>query len=86
MKKPTSGATRSERKENEMLEQFDIEIKVNAVISVTIKAESLEEAISKAKELHDSNKLWDWGKGVEYQDGTEEIITVRKSDGWDNIL
>ena len=67
------------------LKEYIIEIRVNAVIEVSIKADSLEDALERARELNKNGKLWDFKPGVIYSDGTDEIITVRDGCGWDGL-
>ena len=67
------------------LKEYIIEIRVNAVIEVSIKADSLEDALERARELNENRKLWDFKPGVIYSDGTDEIITVRDGLGWDGL-
>jgi len=60
---------------------YTVQIKLNAVISVNnIKASSLEDAITYARENRD--ELWGFDKDVGYEDGYDKIIGVYENDEW----
>lgn len=60
------------------LKTFTVNVRVNAIVSYPIQAESLEAALEKARQDKETVAFTD---GIDYIDGHEEIIGV---DGlWD---
>lgn len=63
---------------NKNLKEFTVNVRIKAIVSYTIHAESLEDAVTFA---HANRRNVKFENGLDYIDGNEEIIGVDGS--WD---